>query len=95
MAFACPACAAPVDGSLERPVLRCRACGAVLRSRPLDGDGPLRRYEVEATGRPGTRVLLEVPWTPDEARRLRAWLLWSSVVTLGFVGVLYAAARLL
>ena len=36
---------------------------------------------------------LAVPWTADESRRLRAWLAWSTVLTLGLVAVLYALAR--
>lgn len=94
MAFACPGCGAPVDGSPERIALRCGACGARLRARVVEGDGTARRYDVEVSGRPATRTRVEVPWTPDEAQRLRAWLLWSSVLTLGLVGVLYAVARL-
>jgi hypothetical protein len=93
MAFPCPGCGAPVEGSLERVMLRCRTCNAVLRSRVVETEGPLREYDVEVARKPETRIRVEVPWTPDEARRLRAWLVWSSVVTLGLVGVLYALAR--
>jgi hypothetical protein len=48
---------------------------------------------VEVTGRPETRRRIVVPWTADESRRLRAWLAWSTVLTLGLVVVLYALAR--
>ena len=43
----------------------------------------------------GRQCLLDpVAWTADESRRLRAWLAWSTVLTLGLVVVLYALARL-
>jgi len=45
------------------------------------------------TGRPETRTRIDVPWTPDDARRLRRWLFWSTLLTLGLVVVLLAAAR--
>jgi tRNA(Ile2) C34 agmatinyltransferase TiaS len=95
----CPACRAvlrtrALDGSgPERWGLRCPACRAVLRTRAIDGSGPQREIEVEVTGRPETRRRLAVPWTADESRRLRAWLAWSTVLTLGLVAVLYALAR--
>lgn len=94
MAFACPGCGAGVERSPEARVLRCPTCRALLSSRALE-DGPARRYEVQVVRRPDTRRVVEVPWTSGEARRLRAWLAWSTVVTLGLIGVLYAAARLL
>jgi len=65
----------------------------VLRARALDTSGPDRTYEVEVAGQPDTRRLVTVPWTADDARRLRAWLAWSTVLTLGLVVVLYALAR--
>lgn len=94
MAFACPACAAPVAGSPELPVLRCPACGSLLRSRSVEGDGRSRAYEVEVAGRPESRRRVEVAWSEAEARRLRAWLAVSSLVTLGLVLLLYLVARL-
>lgn len=65
----------------------------MLRTRALDASGPERMYEVEVAGRPETRRRIAVPWTADDARRLRAWLAWATVLTLGLVVVLYALAR--
>jgi hypothetical protein len=66
----------------------------VIRARPLDAfTGDTRAYEVQMTGRPETRRRVEIPWSDEEAARLRRWLLWSTVVTLGLVVVLLAAAR--
>ena len=93
MAFPCPACHAPVDWSLEAWALRCPACGSLIRSRPLEGNGTTRAYEVEAAGRPETRARIEIPWDEAQGRRLKAWLLWSSMITIGLVGVLYGLAR--
>jgi hypothetical protein len=59
----------------------------------VDTSGPERAYDVEVTGQPETRRRITVAWTPDESRRLRAWLAWSTVLTLGLVVVLYALAR--
>lgn len=94
MAFPCPGCESPVDGSPELPLLRCAACGSVLRSRSVEGRGTLRGYEVEVAGRPGTRRRVEIAWSEAEGRRLKRWLAVSSVVTLGLVLVLYLLARL-
>jgi hypothetical protein len=33
------------------------------------------------------------PWDAAQGRRLRAWLLWSSAITLGLVALLYGLAR--
>jgi hypothetical protein len=93
VAFPCPGCDAPIDASPDRWGLRCPSCRRVLRTRALDTSGPGRRYEVEVTGEPATRRQVEIAWTADEARRLRAWLAWSTVLTLGLVVVLYALAR--
>jgi hypothetical protein len=60
----------------------------------VHGEGP-RAYEVEVSGHPETRTRIEVPWTEDDGTQLRRWLLWSTVVTLGLVAVLLAAASLL
>ena len=35
----------------------------------------------------------ELPWDAAQSRRLRAWLFWSSAITLGLVALLYALAR--
>jgi hypothetical protein len=48
---------------------------------------------VEVAGQPATRKRVAVAWTADESRRLRLWLAWSTVLTLGLVVVLYALAR--
>jgi len=36
---------------------------------------------------------VEVPWDDAQQRRLAAWLVWASLVTVGLVGLLYALAR--
>jgi hypothetical protein len=94
MAFPCPGCSSPVEGSPELPLLRCGACGAILRSRSSEGRGSARAYEVEVAGRPQTRRRVEVGWSEADARRLRSWLVISSAVTLGLVLALYLLARL-
>jgi hypothetical protein len=65
----------------------------VLRTRALDTSGSERLYDVEVTGEPATRRRVAVAWNTDESRRLRVWLAWSTVLTLGLVVVLYALAR--
>ena len=95
MGFACPGCGATVERSLDVPLVRCGTCGGLLRSRTLEAGGDAPLYEVEVAGRPETRQRVEVPWDAAQARRLRAWLLWSSVVTLGLVVLLYVLARAL
>ncbi|HEY7410818.1 MAG TPA: hypothetical protein VII13_08760 [Vicinamibacteria bacterium] len=94
MPFPCPACGAAVARSPEAWFLRCPACRSWLRAHAAE-DAAVRAYEVEAVGRPETRRRLEVPWTPADDRRLRRWLLWSSVVTLGLAAALFVLARLL
>jgi hypothetical protein len=91
--FDCPGCGAAIGRDPARWGLRCPACRRVLRTRALDVSGAEREFEVEVTGHPETRRRIAVAWTPDEARRLRAWLAWSTVLTLGLVVVLYALAR--
>ena len=94
MPFPCPGCQEPIDRSPEAWALRCPACGHVIRARALDAvSGDVRAYEVEITGRPETRRRIEVPWTDQETARLRRWLVWSTVLTLALVAVLFAAAR--
>ena len=94
MPFPCPGCGAAVARSPEAWALRCPSCGGVVRSRVVDGGETARVYEMEITGRPETRTRVSVPWTPDEGRRLRAWLAWSTALTLGLIVVLYVLARL-
>jgi hypothetical protein len=93
--FPCPGCDAPIEARPERFALRCPACGALLRSRAVETSGPAPLYEVEVSGRPETRRRVEVPWNEAQRRRLSAWLLWASALTVGLVLVLYALARLL
>jgi DNA-directed RNA polymerase subunit RPC12/RpoP len=92
MALSCPACGAAVTGSPERRLLRCGACGARIKTRPVSGEGE-RAYEVEVLGRAETRRRVELPWTPADTNRLHAWLVWSSAVTVGLAGLLYLLAR--
>lgn len=94
MTFPCPACDAPVPGP-PRAFGRCASCGAVLRAR-LRGDAPGRRaFDVEAVGRPGARRTVDAPWSEGDDRRLRAWLSWSTAITLGLVLLLLGLARFL
>ena len=94
MPFPCPGCQAIIDRSPEAWALRCPACGRVIRARATDAaSGDVRAYEVQITGRPETRRRIEVPWTDQETARLRQWLVWSTVLTLALVAVLFAAAR--
>ena len=93
MPFPCPACGSAIDRSPATWALRCPSCRRVLRGRALETDGPDRVYEVAVAGEPKTRTRVAVPWTADESRRLRRWLVWSTALTLGLVLVLYAAAR--
>jgi hypothetical protein len=94
VAFPCPGCDAVVPHSPEAWAIRCPSCKGVIRARPLDAfTGDTRAYEVQMTGRPETRRRIEIPWTDQEAGQLRRWLLWSTVLTLALVGVLFAAAR--
>jgi len=92
--FACPGCDAPIEGRPERPARRCPACHALLRSRAVEADGELPVYQLEVVGRPETRRRVEVAWDEGQRRRLAAWLLWSSLLTVLLVVVLYALARL-
>ena len=72
---------------------RCPSCGAVLRGRARDASGEQRTFEVEVAGRPETRRVVEVPWSPADQTRLSRVLVWSTAITLGLIGVLYALAR--
>ena len=92
MTFPCPACDADVPAP-PRAIGRCPACGVVLRARLRGGEGPLRTFDVDAVGRPGARRTVEAPWTESDERSLRAWLSWSTAITLGLVLVLLALAR--
>jgi len=78
---------------VPRFLSRCAACGARLRGRARNASGDRRAYEVEVSGRPETRRLVEMPWTPSDQARLARWLAWSTAITLGLIGVLYALAR--
>jgi len=95
VSFPCPGCDAPVDARPDRLLLRCEACGARLRGRPVETDGPDPAFEVHVVGRPETARRVEVHWGGDERRLLAAWLGWASVVTLALVLVLFVLARLL
>lgn len=95
MPFPCPGCDAPIPARPDRFALRCPACGAVVRSRALATTGEAPAYEVFVAGRRDTPRRVEVPWDEPQRRRLAAWLLWSSAVTLGLVLVLLVLARLL
>jgi hypothetical protein len=64
-----------------------------VRGRARDAQGDRRTFEVEVAGRPQTRRVVEVPWSPADQARLWAWLGWSTAITLGLIGVLYALAR--
>lgn len=64
-----------------------------MRGRARDASSGHRTFEVEVTGRPETRRVVEVPWSPADQTRLRTWLVWSTAITLGLIGVLYALAR--
>jgi tRNA(Ile2) C34 agmatinyltransferase TiaS len=93
--FPCPGCGAALTANPEGWALRCPSCPRRSRSRALDAmSGDRRAYEVEVVGQPETRRRIEVPWSAEEDTRLRRWLLWSTVLTLGLVGVLLAAAWL-
>lgn len=94
MPFPCPACQAAIDRSPESWALRCPSCGALLRSRAQGEHEGRRVYEVEARGRPGGRVRVELPWSEADERRLAKWLVWSSLVTLGLIPLLYVLVRL-
>lgn len=76
-------------------MLRCSACGAVLRSRAVDTEGPTPAFDVEVTGRPETRRRVELAWDPAQRRRLSGWLLVASIVTVALVLVLFLLARAL
>jgi len=92
MAFACPACAGPIEASLERRSLRCPACGARLLSRGAPAAGDVRAYEVEVAGRPETRRRVELRWEAADERRLAGWLRLATLATLGLVLALLLAA---
>ena len=76
-------------------MLRCPDCRAVLRSRAVETSGPAPVFDVQVAGRPETRRRVELAWNPTRRRRLSAWLLVSSTVTVALVLVLYLLARAL
>jgi hypothetical protein len=92
VSFPCPGCLAAIDASLFAWLPRCPACGGRVRARPVEAAAGTRTYEVEIVGRPETRRTVEVPWTAADHRRLTRWLFWSSLITLGLVGVLFLLA---
>lgn len=96
MGFACPGCGQPIARDPEGWALRCPACRATVRVRSADvAPAPgTRAYEVEVAGRPETRQRVLVPWSEHDARRLRRWLIWSTVLTLGLVVLLLGLAVL-
>jgi len=93
--FPCPGCGSPVGHRPTRWALRCPACGALLRSEAVEASGENPAYEVSVAGRPETRRRVEVSWDENERRRLRAWLVWSSAITVSLVLVLFLLARIL
>lgn len=95
MSFPCPGCDAPIDTRPDRFMLRCPACRAVLRARPVDTGEPAPAFDVEVTGRPETRRRVELAWDPAQRRRLSVWLMTASVVTVALVLVLFLLARAL
>ena len=82
-----------MSASPDRWALRCPSCRRVLRARAVESSGPDRQYDVEVVGERGTLRRVSLEWTPEESRRLRRVLAWSTLLTLGLVVVLYAAAR--
>jgi hypothetical protein len=93
MPFPCPACRCSVNADLDSPVVRCSGCGARLRSRVVETGDDTRAYDLAVVGQPEVRARVEAPWSAGERRRLAAWLWWSTIATLGLIGVLYALAR--
>lgn len=65
-----------------------------MRSRALDTSGPAPVFEVYVAGREETARRVEVPWDEVQRRRLARWLLWSTLLTLGLLPLLYALSRL-
>jgi hypothetical protein len=61
----------------------------------VETSGPVPVFEVQVTGRPETLRRVEIPWDEAARRRLSAWLLVASVVTVALVLVLFVLARLL
>ncbi|MCG6919758.1 MAG: hypothetical protein LJF15_01555 [Acidobacteria bacterium] len=94
MSFACPGCGAPIDGRPDRLLQQCGSCGARLSSRPVETSGPEPVFEVRVAGRPETGRRVRVPWDETARRRLSAWLLVASVVTVALVLVLFVLARI-
>jgi hypothetical protein len=92
MGFPCPGCESTVERSPDAWLLRCPDCRRAIRSRPVDGPPDVRVFDVEIAGHPETRRRVHLPWHEADRRRLGAWLIWSSIVTLGLVLLLYALA---
>jgi len=64
-----------------------------VRGRAREAYDDRRASDVEVAGRPETRRVVEVPWSPADDSRLRRVLAWSTAITLGLVVVLYVLAR--
>jgi DNA-directed RNA polymerase subunit RPC12/RpoP len=94
MLFPCPGCQAPLEANLSSWLIRCERCGARIRSRRADDRDGERTYEVRVAGRPETASRIAAPWTPEDDRRLKKWLVWSTVLTLGLAVLLLLAALL-
>jgi hypothetical protein len=93
MPFPCPGCQSSVPRSPESWLLRCPTCGARIRSHQAIGSEAARAYDVELLGRPETRQRIEIPWSDEQQRRLEAWLLWATMITLGLIVLLFLLAR--
>jgi DNA-directed RNA polymerase subunit RPC12/RpoP len=92
MLFPCPGCQAPVEAHLSSWLIRCDRCGARIASRRVEAGDGLRTYEVRVVGRPETAQRVTAPWTADDEKRLKAWLIGSTVLTLGLAVLLLLAA---
>ncbi|MEE8218530.1 MAG: hypothetical protein V3S03_06150 [Vicinamibacteria bacterium] len=66
-----------------------------LRSRSIETNGANPVFELHVVGKPETRRRVEVAWDDVERRRLSAWLLVASLVTVALVLVLFVLARIL
>ena len=75
--------------------MRCDSCGARVRCRSVETSGPDPLFDVEVAGRLETRLRVEAPWDEATHRRLSAWLVGASVVTVALVLVLFLLARIL
>jgi len=74
-------------------LITCPSCGARLRSHAVDTDGAEAAFEVQVVGRPQARRRVVIPWDEAQKRRLAAWLVVASIVTVGLVLALFVLAR--